>query len=144
MLYLPLVCVQGAFDYDIDALDVVDPYSSVYISVSPVTVWQLTLPEDANVAVDLSGVTEISLQFSGVAKPLTGDAKCLPGEERGKTDEQALAACPEGRRGVVDTSPACCQVVQKAVNGCVCWTAHSHAQVCPPFHASRMMLHLAP
>lgn len=63
--------LQGSFDYDVgNGQGAADPYSAVYISVSPLTTWQLSLPADANSAVDLSSVYEISMQFTGTAKPM--------------------------------------------------------------------------
>ena len=43
-------------------------------------VWRLTFPDNINIAVDLSGVTEISVRFQGTAKPLTGNLRCPSGE----------------------------------------------------------------
>lgn len=61
---------QGRFDYDLNNNVLGDPLSGIYISVSPITLWEISFAKDFNQFVDTSGITKIFIKFEGRSKPL--------------------------------------------------------------------------
>lgn len=69
-----LLNTQGRFDYDLGSYNASDPLVPAYTSVSPLALWELTIPEASNPGVDVTGVTAVTLKFEGTARALAAGA----------------------------------------------------------------------
>lgn len=65
---------QGLFDRDIGTVSPGDGFQKVYIHLSPLTLWKVEIPRvGVNTDVDFTGVTSMSLFFSGSVIPTSSN-----------------------------------------------------------------------